>query len=149
MAGTNAVAVKQALVTVLDALPALDGVQVIYSGRVRDLEREAIYFGKARWTNEFSAMRAGARIPRKELLTVAAYVFVATPGGTPEDAEARAQALGAVMENALADDPAGSALGATGVKVVRAASGELDADVDDDGAYALLAYQLAITSILT
>lgn len=149
MAGTNAVAVKRALVTALTAAPALEGIQVLYSSWDRELEREAIYFGKAAWTHALAAMRAGGSAPRMEALVVDAYVFVSMPGSTPEDAESRAAELGQVLEDALAADPAGTALAVTGVKLAQVTGGELGSECDDDAAYAMAVYKLGFTSYLT
>lgn len=148
MAGTNAVAIKRALVAVLAAAPALEGVQVLYSGAVPDLEREAIYLGKATWTQRAAAMRSGGRLPRQEELVLEVHLFIALPGSTPEEAEVRAQELGTVLEETLADDPAGVALSVAGTKLALVTAGELASEADDDAAYALLKYQLAFTSIL-
>lgn len=150
MAGTNAVAVKRALVAALTASASLTGVQVLYSSWDRDLEREAIYFGKTAWTHTPAAMRSGGSLPRIEDLVLDAYVFVAMPGSTPEDAEDRVQELGEVLENILAADPAAAAaLAVTGAKYARVLTGELGSEFDDDTAYALAVYKLGFTSCLT
>jgi hypothetical protein len=146
MAGTNAHVAKRALVNLLSAAPALTGVQVTYAF-AGDSLREAIYLGKATWDTEPLAFRAGARMKRKEDLTVELYLRVMVPGGEPSAAEARVVELGTVAEELIATDTTLS--GATGLRMAQVRGGEMDHWTNDDGVIAGLMYRVDFLSELT
>jgi len=151
MAGTNAAAAKKAL---LDAIAAsadtdLTGVIVSYSfsGKRLDEAREYIYGGKVDGSANHMAFQGSGRVPRREDLTLDLHVRVDKPGQeTTETAELRAVAIGAAVENLIAADPDLS--GVTGLDVVKMTGLVLDSVVDDQGAIAILTYQVALESSL-
>lgn len=116
MAGTNAPAVRTALLGLFET--TLAPVRVDYAYNSRLSEREYAYFGHITATHEPLAFRAGSRMPRMEELTVPLHLEVQVPGGTPADADARAAELGALIEDALAADPTQASLEVTGLLAV-------------------------------
>lgn len=146
MSGTNAAAAKAALIALLDALPALDGVQVAYSYPGRNVERECIYGGKVAGSVQLAAM-AGTRVSREEDLVLNLHIEVDKQGeATTEDSDERACALGVVVEELVAGNPT---LGVTGLKVASVVGVELDGGVDDECATSVLTYQIGLKSYLT
>lgn len=146
MAGTNAVAAKQALVAKLAALPGLSGVQVAYSWPGSRAERECVHGGKVTFDQNPAAYRGGGRQPRNEDVTVLIHVVVHKPGATVEDTDTRAVEIGTVIEDAVAADPTLS--GATNLKIARIDGGELDHEFDDDSAASVLDYRFILRSRL-
>ncbi|MGO1049784.1 hypothetical protein [Crossiella sp. CA198] len=147
MPGTNAVVIKKALVTLLAAAPSLATVQVAYQWPGRITERELIHLGRVRASQEYAAFKATGRIPRHETLMVSVHIIVTLPGGSVEETDERATALGLVLEELVAGDanltdPAGLLYG--GVDSV-----ELDYELTDDGATSVLTYELKFESRLT
>lgn len=145
MSGTRAYAARRALIDLLENSDDLEGVQVAYSWPGERAERECIHGGRATFQHEAISMRAGARIPRLERLTLPLHVVAQMPGGTVEDAEERATELGEVVEHILALCPPLSDDGLFGL----VSGGRLDSDIDDDGAWAVLTYTVLIQSRLT
>lgn len=150
MAGTAIVAARQALVAALDALSALDGIPVSYSYAAKLADgsnREFIYGGgSSEATVAQSAMKGPTgRIKRDESATWALHVMVVKPGEvTTEAGDARAVAIGTVIENYIAANPT---LGGT-VLFARISSWSLTSNFDDDATYSLLSYSIAIESYL-
>ena len=153
MAGTNAVSAKQALITWLRGLTdtgeGLEGVQVAYSwpglGRVG---RECVHGGRAEWETELNSMRAaGLRQSRIETVTLDLHIVVSAVGGTVEDADVRAVAIGTVIEEALAADPLLG--GHPGLQLAMVAGGDIEHEDHDDGAVSVLTYRVLFRSRLT
>lgn len=145
MAGTNAVAVKQQLVAALAALPALYGVQILYSqAQQRTVEREVVSLGETTFTHAWSAASGASRKPRDEQLTIELLIQVRQLGIDPVDADIRAQELGAAVEEWLADNPSLPAV--PKVTSARVVSGGLVHVQDDDGYWSQLTYQIAVHS---
>lgn len=146
MAASNAQAVKAAIITALQALQGttLAGVQVEYSFP-RDLMRECIYGGRIQGNQEIGAGRSSGNTSRDERVVILLHLRVSKPGGTCADAEARALAIGAVVEGYLAANTPS----ATGLLDASIDSFDLDSDIDDDGAYALLTYRIQTQSYIT
>ncbi|MFJ8818207.1 hypothetical protein [Amycolatopsis thermoflava] len=149
MAGSNMVAAKAALIDKLAAAPELAGVQISYGWPGRTLERECIYGGRIRFTNEYLAFAAAGvndgRIPRLETATISLYVVVRAMDSDQHAADTRTVELGAVLENLLAADPR---LG--GIAMAAAVeSGDLEPLIDDDAVAAQLTYEISVRSELT
>ncbi len=145
MAGTNAVACKRELFRRLAAAPRLKGVQVAYAFPGRDIQRECIYGGGARTTQEFAAA-SPARKPRNETALVDVHVWVRLPGGSVEDADARAMEIGVVVEELLADDVnLGGAVPGLAFGGVNSIDGDYMAD--DDAVTVIWSYQLRFRSL--
>lgn len=147
MAGTKAVVVKKELVAVLSAAAPLATVQIAYSWPGSRAERELIHLGKIRADQEYAAMRSTGRIPRDETLFVSVHIIVVQPGGTVEETDERATALGTVVEELVAADPTLNS--PPGLLYGGVHSVELDYELTDDGAISALTYELQFTSRLT
>lgn len=147
MAGTNAVAFKRALIARLENSPLLEGTKVSYFWPGDDDNRELVHLGTVEGVQDFALFRGGgARLPRNEELVVKLHVVVTKPGTDPDEVEARATEIGAVVENVLASDPELDDIegilysGITGIF--------LDSSFDDDGSIALLTYDIRVKSRL-
>lgn len=149
MAGTNAVAAKQALVAKIAALEieASDGgaLQVAYSWPGRDAQREVVHGGKTTFNRQ--PMGYDPR-SREEALEVTLWIVVVKPGADVAECETRAVEIGTVIEEALAADPKFAAKAVPGLLLATVEGGELDGDFDDDGAAAILQYRVGFTSHL-
>lgn len=143
---TNAVAIKQALVSLIQDLP-LGGVQVGY-GPPANPERAFIYPGTVRGSQQPATMRGGGPVPRIEDLTLQLHVVVTVPGGDAlPAAEARAAELGGQIIRAVAADPKLGDL--PGLLAIVSAGVELESGADDDAASAWLTLRFDIKSHLT
>lgn len=144
MAGTIAVACKRALFARLVTRPRLKGVQIAYAFPGRDIQRECIYGGGARTTQEYAAA-SPARKPRNETALIDVNIYVRLPGGNVEDADVRAIELGLVVEEELADDVTlGGLVPGHGYGGVNTIDG--DYVQDDDAATVIWSYQLRFRS---
>lgn len=97
------VAVRQALIALLAARPGLAGIQVVYAHPGQAIRSEAIYTRNARVESPIAALRAG-RKTRDETVRLEVVVDVLGPGDDQATVDTRAAALGAELENLLADD---------------------------------------------
>lgn len=105
MASTSRiVAVKDALLTILQNDGGLTGIQVTRGRPGDDIRDEAIWIGRATGRHEPVTIRSG-RQPREERFTVDVVISVVNGGGSIADAEDRAHALAAEVEDAVAQDP--------------------------------------------
>jgi hypothetical protein len=95
--------VKAALLTRLALRAGLSGVDLAY-GWSGDFGPEAIFFGSTRGAHD-NPVTTGGRVPRDERYVMNVIVLVSSEGGTPQEAEDRAFALLAEVENELADTP--------------------------------------------
>ena len=95
--------VKDRLVTVLGLRANLAGVQVVRGHPGKFLQTEAVIVGAARGRHDFVTLKA-TRPPRDETYTVEVIASVLKEGGTIAEAEDRAHALIAEVEDALATD---------------------------------------------
>lgn len=103
MAGTNAVAFKTALVSMLTTALAPVRVDDAYNGRLE--EREYVYVGQIAGLHEPMAFRAGGRLPRQEDLIAHLHVEVTKPNAKTTDTDTRIVAIGQLIEEAIANDP--------------------------------------------
>lgn len=113
MAGTNAVLVKTALLSLFRTAIAPVRIDDAYNGRLE--EREYAYFGHINGTQEPMVFRGGSRLPRLEQLEIPLHVEVAYPASTTSDTDTRLAAIGQLIEEALAADPTQAALGVPGL----------------------------------
>ncbi len=152
MAGTNAVRIKKALFDALTDAPALEGVQVEYSYPGPHVDRELIHGGKIEGPQSYPVMRGGpGRKPRQENLTFKVHIVVSVPGATPYEVELRCTELGGELENFLAANPDLSGhLADIGRQVIYGGVTyvDLDSDSDDEGAIAVLTYDVTFESRL-
>ena len=149
MAGTNAVAFKQALIEKIAAIPAIQtmGIQVAYSWPGPTFERECVHGGRVEGQGEYATFAGGrARLPRDETLTVFLYVVVRMPGGDAYDVETRACQIGQEIENGIAAAPQFDTV--AGMLWATITGVQLDSDADDDAWSAVLEYQIAVRSRL-
>lgn len=96
-------AVKAALLAILQADSGLSGVQVTHGHPGGVLENEAVWIGRAEGRHEPASIRSG-RQPRDETFTLDVIVSVLMAGATIAEAETRAHALAAQVEDAIAAD---------------------------------------------
>lgn len=150
MAGSIAAAAKARLVGedgVLAGLPGMAGVEVSYS-MPRDPPRELVVGGRVGGPSEPIAMRGGTRIRRSEDLRLALLVRVHKPGeATAEATDARAVAIGTLIENYISANPR---LGDTiaDLKHARVVDIDLDSFAASQGYTSELTIQVALTSVL-
>jgi hypothetical protein len=149
VAGTNAYAAKKALIDQLTTQPGLAGVTVSYGHDVADPGRDWIYGGRVAGSQEYPNLKGGAaRFSRDERLQVALVIrSLVADGSGIAGAEARATALGVVVEEFVASHLDLS--GVAGLLYAGVVNVDLMSDVDDDGAYAALTYQIAFRSRLS
>jgi hypothetical protein len=138
----NLVAVKQALINVLAAAVTAaeeNQVQVAYSWPGKRAERECVHGGLVEWEQSSGGIAAGDDTAS---VTMLIHVVISHPGATVAETDARATAIGAVLEAGLiADDTLG---GQAGVMSARVAGGDLDHGEDDDGASSVLTLRIAL-----
>lgn len=148
MPGTNVVAVKRELCERLRAssAPALVGVAIVYSEATqKTLPRERITFGEPRFVHSQSAAANGTRVPRTEQATIECWVHVRMQGRPPEQCDARAVEIGAVLEEYLADHPTlDGAIPA--LEMVRVADGDIGHVIDAEGTWSQITYRIAAVS---
>ena len=155
MAGSATQLVKKRLVDLsrlaLVADPVTEQVTVAYSYSGKDHERELVHGGRATSTQSYPLSDGGTiRHQRDQTVTVKLHVVVRIPGGTQEEAEARATEIGTRIEERIAAtadlDDTDSELGVIQAGVV---ADDLDGDVDDDSAIAVLTYDVEVDVRLT
>jgi hypothetical protein len=103
MAGTNAIAIKTALVNLLTPALAPTVVHGSYNGHL--VELEYVYIGKILGPQQPMTFRSAARLPREETLIVDLHLEVAKKTATTTETDARFAAIGQLIEEALANDP--------------------------------------------
>lgn len=147
MAGTNAVNAKLAVITALQAAFADTEVQVSYHYPGRDGLRELIHAGRVEGSHSYFAMKGSrTRHAREEDITFRLFVCVLKPGEDPYVAEARCVELGVEIEHALSERFALD--GIPGLLSIRVTAVDIDSDVEDEGAMAVLTYDVACKSVV-
>ncbi|GLY55218.1 hypothetical protein [Lentzea sp. NBRC 102530] len=148
MAGTNAVKAKKAVIDLLTTTFEGTGVQVSYHYPGRVPMRELVHAGRAEGSHAFHAMKGGRpQHARQETITFRLMVVVERPGADPYDVELRCVEIGEEIENALST--AFSVGGVPGLELIRVTGVDVDSDVDDEGAFAVLTYDVTTVSVLT
>lgn len=145
---TNAVAIKSALIALVQDLP-LGDVQVGYAPPANP-ERDFIYPGAVRGSQAPATMRGGGVLPRIEALTLQLHIVVTRPGATSVEvleAETRAVDLGGQIIRAVAADPRLADL--PGLLAMTSSGIDLESGADDDAASAWLTLRFDIKSHLT
>lgn len=138
MAGTTMAGFRSALYS---ALGAATSVKVFYGEPFEMMPSECIWLGKATdGTQEPVALRKG-RVKRDEDYEFEVTIRVASKA-RPEQAEARAVAIGATLEELLADDPNLSAT--TDVLFALVDSIELDTTETGDLPVSILTYTIRV-----
>lgn len=148
MTATNAVAVKAAMLAIIDGL-SIGDVQVGY-GPPPNPDRDFIYIGKVKGPIRPATFRAGGRVPRIEDLTLQVHIVTTIPGGTSVEvqaAETRAVEIATAIINAVAADPLLG--GVPGLKACFVDHLELDSGADDDMSSAWTTLQFDAKSHLT
>jgi len=147
MAGTNAIAVKTALLGLFKTAIAPVRIDDSYFGRLE--EREYVYFGHIVGEQEPMVYRAGSRQPRQEMLTVPLHLEVVKPNALTSDTDARAGIIGAAIEEALAADPTLAALAVPGLLAAWVSNFTLTSFYPSDGVAATeLVYTITVQSKL-
>jgi len=148
MAGTVAAATKRTLIGLLAADPGRPAdTQVEYGFPGRTLERAVIYAGKISGDVQLASMAGPTgRVSRREDLMLDLHIAATTPGESDtavvEDQVCEAAEF---VAHFVAGNPTldGSV---DGLKLIRVAGIELDSDVEDESAVAVLTLKLAIMS---
>ncbi|HYQ63557.1 hypothetical protein [Actinophytocola sp.] len=147
MAGTNARRAKRALLDSVASWLAADEttteVTVTYGYRGHEHGRELVHTDRVFGQQSYPVMGGSrARFKRDETLTIKLNVVVDIPGGDQDEAEARATAIGAVIENNIAATASLAGYEPGEVIWVGVTAVDLDSDADDDGALAVLTYDV-------
>lgn len=147
MAATNGPAFKLAFVRKFQ--PILYPVPVDYAYNGKTSERSNVYLGLITGPHEPMAFRSATRIPRKEELTVNVHVEVSGKNETPQETDAKAVAIGQLIEEGIAEDPKFGGL-VPGLLLVTVSHTTLTSFFMEDGAAATqLLYQLNVQSMLS
>jgi hypothetical protein len=154
MGGTNGARAKRALIDgardVLAAEPTTAEVHVTYAYRGHEDFRELVHADRVVGRQSYPTSAGGAaRFARDESNTVTLYVIVHIPGGDQEQAEGRACEIGTVLEEWIAATAELPGFEPGEITSVGIDEFELDSDVDDDGATALLSYDIRVDTRLT
>lgn len=148
MAGSIVVAVRKAVVAGLDALPALDDVQVTYAYVWDDTrQRERIFTGAARAVHEPAALKA-ARNFRNEEMEFDIILQIEGVGMTSDETDQRAIDIGAEVEGYIADRKSNE-LGITGLNWLRMARMELNNRGNERGTLSEITYTVRYNARLT
>lgn len=150
MAGSVAVATKQAIVTgftaKLAALSAYDDVLVSYAWPAGKKQREKVFGARTRTTHTPASLRPG-RTFRDEVGEIDFVILVESVGGSAEDADERASAIGQQFEEYIADKR--NSLGVTGLNWMTVARTELVNAFNDRGHLTELTITVAYNARLT
>lgn len=125
----------------------LDGVLVSYAWKVNAQDRERIFTNRARGETPPAALRSGRNF-RAETGRFDLVVRVESVGGSPEDADTRALALGLVVEEYLADRKS-NGLGVSGLQTLVVEGWDLLNAMSDNGSLTELTYHVRYTARLT
>lgn len=131
MAGTNAIAVKTALLGLFRTAIAPVRIDDAYFGRLE--EREYVYFGHITATQEPMVFRAGVRQVREEELTISLHVEVVKPSALTADTDTRAAVIGQAIEDSMAADPTLAALAVPGLLAAWISAATLTSFYPSDG----------------
>lgn len=153
MAGTNAKRAKKALLDglrlVFAGTPTTHEVTVTYGYRGHEHFRELVHATRAFGQQSYPVSMGGAdEFPRDEQLTVKLHIMVNVPGGDQEEAEDRATEIGAVVETWIAATAELPDFEAGEITSVGITAVDLDSDADDDGAIAVLTYDVGVDTRL-
>lgn len=151
MAGSIIVAVRKAVIADLVTLTGtgglLAGVDVKYCWKAGDREREQLWTQRGRGDTPAASMRSGRNF-RQETGRFEVVIRVESVGGTPEDADTRALALGLVVEERVADRK-NNEYGVTGLQWIKADGWELNNASADSGSLSELVYDVTYHARLT
>lgn len=149
MGASRIVAVRQAVVTGVQALLTAateTNVSVDYAWTFGSTERERIFTVRPRANHDPASLKAG-RTARTERMVFDVVVLVESVGGSPEEADVRALALGTYVEEYFADNKQG--LGVSGLTAIWVSGFELNNLANDRGHMSEVTYQITYTARLT
>lgn len=154
MGGTNAYLAKKRLLDSvrlwLAADETTDQVTVTHGYRGHEAFRELVHTDRVFGQQSYPVMGGGnARFKRDETLTIKLNVIVNIPGGDQDEVEARATEIGSVIENGVAATASVTGYEPGEMVVTGVTAVDLDSDADDDGATAVLTYDVGVTTRLT
>lgn len=141
MAGSNIVAVKRKIISVLPGLLGIPGDYSYVGKHHESADREYLYLGsRAQGSMMAAAMAGGGRFARSEEPSFSLAIAVRALGTeTVEPAEARAVELGAAAEEWLAGNWTADIPGLMKLTIT---AFELESGIDDEGADTTLTYTL-------
>jgi hypothetical protein len=129
----------------LRAEPGLQGVQIAYGYPARDIERELLYGGAARFTRAIDSMGGGmGGVSYTRTVTVDLHLQVRIPGGSVEESETRVIELGTVVEEFFNRNPRLADL--PGLLHSGVVAGELGYAIDDDAVTSALQLSVELTT---
>lgn len=148
--GTLLVAVRQGLVTALDALPSLNGVQATYAYKKGGEPRESLWTVDGRFTHAPASMRAGKTF-RNEDATFGLRILVRGISKDQHWTSSRAIEIGAAVEDfvAIHANWLNGALGPVVQTMTVEGEGELAEAFNDRGTLAELTLPIRYTARLT
>lgn len=148
MAGSPIVQIRKAVVEGLSQMENLAGVEVTYTWQQNSTAREQVFTLRARTdSNDPAALRSG-RNNRNERGRFQIVVKARIPGESPETVDERALALGADVEDFLADRKSNE-LGVTGLNWIRQDGWTLDGGWADNTYVAELTYDVVYDARVT
>lgn len=149
MASSVIVALRQAVITGLQAQAGLSGVQVTYGWPGDDLaQRTRIFTNRARAEQSPASLRAG-RTYRDEAGSFDVIIQVAQVAGSAYDADTTAIGLGLVVEEWIADNRTAVVASVPGLLFITAGGWELRNLYNDAGSLTELTYAIDYRARLT
>jgi hypothetical protein len=148
--GTAIVAVRKGLTDALNALAALDGVEVTYAYKVGTKKRERLWTQDARFSQEPASLRPGKTFTN-EVGTFGLRILIEGIGKSPDWTAERAVTIGAAVEEfvAIHEHWNNAALGVAINTLTVQGDGELVEAFNDKGSLAELTYPVRYTARLT
>jgi len=147
-------AIKDGLTTLFAGLPDFNGqydpehrVEVSYAYDLNSAAAERVFTGRSQADTPPAALRSGTNY-RNETGTFDLIVLVAAVGGSAEDADERALAIGTEVEEWIAARKSNE-LAITGLNTLRIDSWDLVGLMNDHGNMAELTYKVRWTARLT
>lgn len=150
MARSIVVEVRKAVIAGISDLIGDESVSVTYGwqGAGDDARREQVYTNRPRAEHQPASLKAG-RTFRNEQMDFDIVVLVMDPSKRPEEVDDRVMELGQLVEEFIADNRDGSALGITGLNWLIVTGFEMENRLMDSGSASLAQYTVRYDARLT